>query len=214
MNAFIAMPFAKDFTPVYGAIKEACSETGMNPLRVDELHETGPIVKQIFREIGKADFVIADISTKNPNVYYEIGLAHCIRKPTILLVNQAEISQVPFDIRHQRLVTYNPKHLEQLTGDLKKHLLYLLHHFGPHGASPTLDDFLGDLASTRGTPHDSFKSLIEEVAKEFDLKQPKLVEKQFDPNEREYLITLADAFGEKVVFSVDVNGLIRKRKRL
>ncbi len=214
MNAFVAMPFAQEFMPVYVAIKDACLATGITPLRLDELSEPGPIVNQMFREIGAADFVVADVSSKNPNVYYEIGLAHCVRKPTILLVKQDEMHQVPFDVRHQRMITYNLGSIGALSAELKKQLLYLRDHFGPHLSPPPPNDFLSNLSANQQSSKVSFEALVDQIRRDFELIQPELEEKEFCADEQEYVFVVRDKFGDRVVFTVDVNGNIRKQRRL
>ncbi len=107
MKLFVAMPFADEFKPVYEAIREVSRDLGMNPIRVDELCEPGPIIEQIVKEIGNSDFVVAEVSNRNANVYYEVGLAHCVRKPTMLIASKECVANLPFDIRHNRVVVYD-----------------------------------------------------------------------------------------------------------
>src|SRR5712692_10985619 len=104
MRLFLAMPFADEFKPVYEAIRDVALDLGINPIRVDELYEPGPIIEQIVKEIGNCDFVVAEVSSRNANVYYEVGLAHCVRKPTMLIASKDCVANLPFDIRHNRVV--------------------------------------------------------------------------------------------------------------
>jgi len=57
------------------------------------------------REIAESEFVIADITSANPNVYYEVGYAHAINKPTILLANK-DVAKLPFDVSGFRVLFY------------------------------------------------------------------------------------------------------------
>ena len=74
LYAFVLMPFAKDFDDLYQlGIKAACDEVGIFCERVDETHVLGPIYDKIVNAISKADIIIADLTGRNANVYYENG---------------------------------------------------------------------------------------------------------------------------------------------
>lgn len=103
---FVLMPFSNDFDDVYKyGIKQTANELGFYCERVDEQNFKGSILSQIYNQINKADVIIADLSTKNPNVYYEIGYAHAKDKHVILLTNSAE--DIPFDLKHYPHIIYD-----------------------------------------------------------------------------------------------------------
>jgi hypothetical protein len=213
MNLFVAMPFAKEFDDVYTAIRRAAENLSLDTTRVDELYEPGPIIQQIFRGIAESDFVVAEISSKNPNVYYEVGLAHCVRKPTLLLANKEAISGIPFDVRHNRVLVYDKNNISQLEEALKRHFEYFIHHLSPKGSPPPLNEYLHELGSGPQLGREIIRRHVEEVAKEYKLTNAKVIEENFLPEEG-YLITVGDAFGEKVVFLIDVNGILRRTKQI
>jgi nucleoside 2-deoxyribosyltransferase len=62
-------------------------------------------MNDILRSIHEADYIIADLTEQNPNVYYELGLAHATGKPIILITQN--IGKLPFDLRHQRVIEYS-----------------------------------------------------------------------------------------------------------
>ena len=68
----------------YNAIKSACRSFGINALRADEIEHQERITDKILEEISSCEFLIADLSFERPNVYYEIGFAHALRKNPIL----------------------------------------------------------------------------------------------------------------------------------
>lgn len=111
---FVLMPFSLEWSDmVYSLIKENVEKLGLKCLRADNL--TGQIIiEDIWSIINECAFVIADMTTKNPNVMYELGIAHAIGKPAILITQ--EVSKTPFDITHLR-------HWEYKT-DLKGHELF------------------------------------------------------------------------------------------
>ena len=87
---FVLMPFDESFQDVYQlGIKQACEDVGAYCERVDEQIFEERILDRIFNQIAKADLVIADMTGRNPNVFYEVGYAHALDKPTILLTSNA-----------------------------------------------------------------------------------------------------------------------------
>jgi hypothetical protein len=91
--------------PVYeDHIKPTCASLGLTVRRADDFFTADAIVEDIWKAIVSARLIVADCTDRNPNVFYEIGLAHTIGKPTILLTQRAE--DIPFDLRHLRYITY------------------------------------------------------------------------------------------------------------
>lgn len=104
-KAFIIMPFRAPFNSYYNSIyKPALEAVGFNTTRADELYGSRPILEDIQKSIKDADLILCDMSTRNPNVFYELGLAHAIGKPVILVSNNMD--DVPFDLRHIRTIIY------------------------------------------------------------------------------------------------------------
>jgi hypothetical protein len=103
---FVLMPFDTAFRSVYNDhIKPAISATGLNCQRADEIHSANLITVDIWEKINRARFVVADLTNRNPNVFYEVGLAHAIGKDVILLTQN--IADVPFDLRNIRCIRYD-----------------------------------------------------------------------------------------------------------
>jgi len=101
------MPFGPSFDGVYSSIlKPNIQKLGLHVLRADEIYSTGPIIEDIFQHIIDSDIVIADVSGKNPNVNYELGVSHALKK-RVIIVSQ-NIDDIPFDYRHIRTIIYNP----------------------------------------------------------------------------------------------------------
>jgi hypothetical protein len=105
-TCFVMMPFGEWFDRYYQEIyASAIKEAGFEPVRGDELFHTGSVVEQIWEQIEKAKLLLADLSGKNPNVFYELGLAHAARKPVVFTA--AQLDDVPFDLRHLRVIIYD-----------------------------------------------------------------------------------------------------------
>jgi hypothetical protein len=114
---FVMMPFGQEFDRLYYEfIKASIEQFGLTPLRADEIPSTGLIMEQIRVSIQQSRLCVADVSQRNPNVLYEVGIAHTLGKPTILLTSKIE--EVPFDIRALRIVVYDPNEPASLRAEL------------------------------------------------------------------------------------------------
>jgi hypothetical protein len=107
-TCFVIMPFGSYFDGYYANVmRPAILAVGLSCVRADEIYGTGAIVDDIYRAIQSADICVADVTGRNPNVSYELGMAHALGKPVLLLTQS--IADVPFDYRHLRLISYDPK---------------------------------------------------------------------------------------------------------
>lgn len=103
---FVVCPFKDEFNAIYeDQIKAVVeSEMSMQCIRADEIYSNGPIIEDIWRLINEARVIVADLTERNPNVFYEVGLAHAIGKEVILLAQ--DVNDIPFDLRHLRTIIY------------------------------------------------------------------------------------------------------------
>ena len=107
-NAFVVMPFREPYDTLYkDVIYREAKRAGFEVIRADEIYGPGLILDDIRRQIEQAHVVIAEISTHNPNVYYELGYAHALAKPALLLARKKESEDVPFDIQPYRAIHYD-----------------------------------------------------------------------------------------------------------
>jgi len=105
-TAFVLMPFAEEFTDVYKyLIKDGLENAGFTVKRADDIKSQNNILSGIIKGITSSDLIITDLTGENPNVYYELGIAHALQKNVILLTQ--EISELPFDLRSYRVISYN-----------------------------------------------------------------------------------------------------------
>lgn len=113
---FVLMPFDKAFNDVYEfGIKGACEDAGVYCERVDEQIFLGSMLDRIYNQISTADLLVADMTGRNPNVFYEVGYAHALGKNVILLTQHAE--DIPFDLKHFPHVVYGGQ-IKDLRGEL------------------------------------------------------------------------------------------------
>lgn len=124
-SAFVVMQFTPPFDELYEAvIRPVCAEQGIAASRASDIYRPGVIIQDIIQGLAEAQVVIAEITPANPNVFYEVGYSHALDKPTILLANRAEISELPFDLRGFRVVFYDDtiSGKSSIESDLRKHL--------------------------------------------------------------------------------------------
>jgi hypothetical protein len=116
---FVLMPFDASFDDIYlVGIKQACTDIGAYSERVDEQDYDGSVLERIYNQISKSDIVIADLTGKNPNVFYETGYAHALGKRVILLTQKA--NDIPFDLKHYPHIIYEGRIFELKTALQKK----------------------------------------------------------------------------------------------
>ena len=106
-SCFVMMPFAPPHGDYYSKIyKPAIEKAGLRPVRADtEIFGTGKIIDQIWTGINAAKVLVAELTTRNPNVFYELGLAHALSKPVVLVCGNE--TDVPFDLKHIRVIYYD-----------------------------------------------------------------------------------------------------------
>lgn len=125
-TCFVMQPFAAPLGSYYESIyKPAIEQAGLVALRADaEIFGTGKIMDQIWSGIRSATVLIAELTSKNPNVFYELGLPHALEKPVVLVSSNEE--DVPFDLRYIRVILYDqtdpfwgPKLIDKLADNVR-----------------------------------------------------------------------------------------------
>jgi hypothetical protein len=104
-DVLVFMPFSAELTPVYqDHIRKVAVKLGKSMARADDFFTNDQIINEIWTALVSTRLVIADCTHRNPNVFYETGLAHAIGKPTILITQNPD--DIPFDLRHRRHLKY------------------------------------------------------------------------------------------------------------
>ncbi|NIM13377.1 MAG: hypothetical protein GTO45_14785 [Candidatus Aminicenantes bacterium] len=129
---FVIMPFAQAYDQIYRIIQKVGNEAGFNTQRADEELKPGIVLEGIRDMMDSAAVVVADISEKNPNVYYEVGLAHAGKEFVVLICR--EEAQVPFDVQPWRHILY--KNLSQLESKLNPVMKHLYEDIQSRGKRP------------------------------------------------------------------------------
>jgi hypothetical protein len=106
-TCFVMMPFTAPLGDYYSKIyKPAIEKAGLRPVRADtDIFGTGKIIDQIWSGINSAKVLVAELTTRNPNVFYELGLAHALEKPVVLVSSNED--DIPFDLKHIRVIYYD-----------------------------------------------------------------------------------------------------------
>jgi hypothetical protein len=121
-TVFAAMPFAAEFDDVFFiAMAHAAKAAGTTCIRVDREDFEGDIVTEIERKIRSSVAVIADLSGSRPNVLYEVGYAHGLRRPVIPICS-TPLKKLPFDIRNWNAIAYSVGSSHKLRSALTKRL--------------------------------------------------------------------------------------------
>ncbi len=116
------MPFNNKYSSLYDTIKTCCKFNGYDCMRTDEekIESNVNLRKYIVTKIIQAQIVVAVLDGRNPNVLYEVGIAHAIGKLVILLVKRDKSNDLPENLKGNRLLIYKSENdlFEQLSGTL------------------------------------------------------------------------------------------------
>lgn len=110
-SCFVLMPFDKQFDDVYQILGQTLQSPELNLIcrRADDFR--GPnMLETILRNIAQSEYIIADVTGSNPNVFYELGIAHCIKDAEKVVMLAQSIDYVPFDLRQLRCIIYEQSH--------------------------------------------------------------------------------------------------------
>jgi nucleoside 2-deoxyribosyltransferase len=127
---FVIMPFDQDYTDEYElGVKPACEAAGATCARVDEQI----FLERIYGQIAAADIIVAEMTDRNPNVFYETGYAHGLARPVILLTKTAD--DIPSDLRHYPHIVHEGS-IALLRRRLEEHVRWFIEN--PEEAKATL----------------------------------------------------------------------------
>lgn len=120
-RSFVIAPFDSSGGRIHDAVERALEEVGVAVFRADHAIQPGARwVNAITDAIRSSDFLVVDITRQNPNVFYELGFAHALRKPTILLMSSKADSQIPSDLAEFQYIVYDPDNLRSLVNHIQR----------------------------------------------------------------------------------------------
>ena len=109
-------------------IDPVAKECGFRAIRADKISKPGIITNQVIQHIIDDPLVIADLTDKNPKVFYELAIRHSIRKPLVQIIKKGE--DIPFDVSVMRTIPidhHNLDNVEEAKKEMKKQNIDVLH---------------------------------------------------------------------------------------
>jgi signal transduction histidine kinase len=107
-RCFLALPHAPEFGPVKEAVKEGAKLANFRIIALDEPIRPDRVRETLIGELARADCVLADLTGRDPNVFFEVGVAQAMGKGLFLLIQQQATREIPFDLREYHFLTYVP----------------------------------------------------------------------------------------------------------
>ena len=190
------MPFDESFVAVFDSlICPAFRSAGFHVYRADDIASQQSILRDIVTAIATAAVVVADLTDSNPNVYYELGLAHALQKPVVLITQ--DLGGVPFDLRSYRVIEYDTRF--DRFEDAKRRLTELARQIaeGEVTFGNPVSDFRADTASVQVNIGQATAPSVEDDETETD--KPGFLDHVVDVEEGfEKVTAIITAFGEHV----------------
>jgi ABC-type branched-subunit amino acid transport system substrate-binding protein len=120
-QAVIISPLNPDGQRVASAIREGLSMAGLEAIRLDSMFRPGsPLTTSMLEAIAAADLVVADLTGQSPNVYYELGFAHGLKKSTILVTSNDAARNIPSDLMGFLYLAYDGSNLSNLVEQVRR----------------------------------------------------------------------------------------------
>ncbi|MDX2199915.1 MAG: hypothetical protein SF069_13205 [Phycisphaerae bacterium] len=126
-TAFVIMQFGHPYDTLFrDVIEPVCKEAGIVAMRADQECGPGLVIADVVKRIATATLIVAEITPPNENVFYEVGFAHAIGKPTILVAERGK--KLPFDVSGFRTLFYDNSigGKSKIEADLKQHIAAIM----------------------------------------------------------------------------------------
>jgi len=125
-KVFCIMSFDESYDNVYKSFEEVCANNELEAIRTDRTTELESITKRILEGIEQSDFVLADVSSMSPNVFYEVGYAKGLKRPVIITARKG--TEIPFDIKDFPIIFYENLDTIQLKQNFEPKLEEYIKH--------------------------------------------------------------------------------------
>lgn len=126
---FVLSPFKDPFDTIFNDHIKSTVEgiRNLSCIRADDIYDNKPIIEDIWKKINEAKIIISELTDRNPNVFYETGVAHTVGKEVILITQS--MNDVPFDLKHLRCIVYDytPRGIQFLESNLKNTIDQIMH---------------------------------------------------------------------------------------
>lgn len=131
LKVFLIAPFDASSSRLQDSITRNLEKVGIRVLRLDKVVEIGDrITDNIITALELADIVIVDVSRQNPNVMYELGYAHALRKPTLIIADKSEMDKLPIDLRGYFIQLYDKSNFTDFNERLLRSISVIVEHSG------------------------------------------------------------------------------------
>jgi nucleoside 2-deoxyribosyltransferase len=117
-TCLVITPFDAAGSRIKDTIQRALDEIGIRTLSLDNLSPGAAWVNAVTDAINFSDFIVVDVSRQNPNIMYELGYAHALRKHTILIMDENVNSPLPSDLQGSLYITYDSDNFRDLRNKL------------------------------------------------------------------------------------------------
>jgi hypothetical protein len=118
-RTLLIAPFSSAAKEVGETVRKGLQDLGLEVVRLDQMPAGAPSANAFIDAIRTSDFIVVDVTEGNPNVYYELGIAHGFSKPTIIMVSDKSSNSIPSDLSGVLYVVYNPDDLSALSRKIK-----------------------------------------------------------------------------------------------
>jgi hypothetical protein len=216
-TCFVIQPFSEPYNQLYGEVfKSAITEAGLHPYRIDEDLGVRIPIDSIEKGIKEAVMCFAEISTNNPNVWYELGFAFACNKDIVMICSDKRTDDFPFDIRHRQIIKYRTNKPSDFEA-LKKAIITKINAFSPPNTRkffrpPSQKDWLA--LTNKETPQ---WASYQEILKNYELRKISCRFKTASPYFRfGYKLTTSNGklFGDTIIKTRDKNIIIHVGKNL
>jgi nucleoside 2-deoxyribosyltransferase len=132
-QALILSPMDLSYRQIRDTVRRVLTESGVRTIQIDESFQSGTewrLANAVTDAIQEADFIVADVSMKDPNVLYELGYAHALRKPTLLMLSIDSKEEMPSDLAGYQMLTYNPRDIYSIESQIIRFLKYQASRWG------------------------------------------------------------------------------------
>jgi hypothetical protein len=120
-RSLVITPFDASGRRILDAVRRALIELDVEVARLDDIAKPGALwANAITDAIRSSDFLVVDVTRQNPNVFYELGFAHAMRKPTILITSSEAIGALPSDLEGFQYIVYDPSNLRDLVNHVQR----------------------------------------------------------------------------------------------
>jgi hypothetical protein len=119
-RSLIIAPFDAAGARVQDAVRRALEDIGVEVFRFDNIAAGALWANAITDAVRSADFLVVDVTRQNPNVFYELGFAHALRKPTILIASSEGTGALPSDLAGFQYIVYEPGNLRSLVDHVQR----------------------------------------------------------------------------------------------